>query len=176
MWTQSLNKNLIFYVHFWKTIRDNFEHTEKWIWMKWHTCSFNNQLSHCLLLKILKMYKSPYQKRKVLAFRKQGECDMQEKRIPGWWCRSRWRKQSTQIRKGQKALEKTLKKSDRWIFYQIWCAGNYTEKSFKKLLEDVRDFKLQINLSIKKIKQSLNKVYKEKVILHYWVQKSSVFI
>lgn len=43
------------------------------------TRSFNNQLIHCLLLKILKMYKSPHQKRKGLAFRKQGEFNMQEK-------------------------------------------------------------------------------------------------
>lgn len=49
--------------------------------------------------------------------------------------------------KRTEGTRKTLKKSDRWIFYHIWCAGNYTERSFIKLLEDLRDFKLQRNLS-----------------------------
>lgn len=92
MWTQSLNKKTHLLCAFLKNLETilSMQKSKQYEWIGiCSTCSFNNQLIHCLLLDILKMYRSPYQKRKGLAFRKQGESNMQEKGIPGWWCCSR---------------------------------------------------------------------------------------
>lgn len=70
MWTESLNKNMCISEKLLETIF-NMQKSKQYEWTGMcSTRSFNNQLIHCLLLKILKMYKSPYQKRKGLAFRK----------------------------------------------------------------------------------------------------------